>query len=83
MLREPHSQCSFHWPQAIAYLAMRIISARVVLAGLFAAAAVLPLSACGSDSEGTIRIYTGRHYDLETAFEAFSNEFNIDIEFLE
>lgn len=62
---------------------MRIISARVVLAGLFAAAAVLPLSACGSDSEGTIRIYTGRHYDLETAFEAFSNEFNIDIEFLE
>lgn len=62
---------------------MRIISARVILAGLFAAAAVLLLSACGGDSEGTIRIYTGRHYDLETAFEAFSDEFNIDIEFLE
>ena len=57
--------------------------ARVVLAGMFAAAAALLLSACGSDSEGTIRIYTGRHYDLETAFRQFSSEFNVHIEFLE
>ena len=62
---------------------MRTTSVRVLLAGLFAAATALLLSACGSNAEGTIRIYTGRHYDLETAFEAFSEEFNIDIEFLE
>ena len=36
-----------------------------------------------TDSEGTIQIYTGRHYDLEAAFEAFESEFGIDIEFLE
>lgn len=62
---------------------MRTTSVRFLLAGLFAAAGALLLSACGSDAEGTIRIYTGRHYDLETAFDRFSDEFNIDIEFLE
>ena len=30
-----------------------------------------------------IQVYTGRHYDLEAAFEAFENEFSIDIEFLQ
>ena len=62
---------------------MRTVSVRTVLFGLAASTAALLLSACGSDAEGTIVIYTGRHYDLETAFSAFENEFNIDIEFLE
>ncbi|MEM8706419.1 MAG: extracellular solute-binding protein [Actinomycetota bacterium] len=62
---------------------MRNVKLRTILFGLFASAGALLLSACGSDSEGTIQIYTGRHYDLEAAFEAFSEEFNIDIEFLE
>lgn len=62
---------------------MRNVRTRTVLFGFFASAAALLLSACGSDSEGSIQIYTGRHYDLEAAFEAFSEEFNIDIEFLE
>ena len=62
---------------------MRIMRARFVLLGFVISAAALLVPACGSDSEGTIQIYTGRHYDLEAAFEAFSDEFNIDIEFLE
>ena len=47
---------------------MRTVSVRTVLFGLAASTAALLLSACGSDAEGTIVIYTGRHYDLETAF---------------
>jgi iron(III) transport system substrate-binding protein len=62
---------------------MRNVSVRTALFGLAASAAALALSACGSDSEGTIVIYTGRHYDLETAFEVFEDEFNIDIEYFE
>lgn len=62
---------------------MRIMRARFVLLGFVISTAALLVPACGSDSEGTIQIYTGRHYDLEAAFEAFSDEFNIDIEFLE
>ncbi|MEM9464337.1 MAG: extracellular solute-binding protein [Actinomycetota bacterium] len=58
-------------------------SHRTILFGLFASAGVLLLSACGDDSEGTLVVYTGRHYDLEPAFEAFAEEFNVDIEFFE
>ena len=56
---------------------------RLVLLGFVASVGSLLLSACGTDSEGTIQVYTGRHYDLEAAFEAFESEFGIDIEFLE
>ena len=62
---------------------MRTVTVRTLLVGFAASATALLLSACGSDTEGTIQIYTGRHYDLETAFDAFEDEFNIDIEFLE
>lgn len=42
------------------------------------------LSACsGGDDEQVIRIYTGRHYDLEVAFNQFAEETGISIEFLE
>ncbi|MEM7272185.1 MAG: extracellular solute-binding protein [Actinomycetota bacterium] len=61
---------------------MRISRALILLLGMLAAGG-LALSACGSDSEGTLRIYTGRHYDLEAAFEAFAEERNINIEYLE
>ncbi len=63
---------------------MRTWSIRLVLLGLVASAGTLFLSACSSgESEGTIRIYTGRHYDLEQAFEAFAEEHNVEIEYLE
>lgn len=56
---------------------------RVTVVGLAAVAVVMMLGACGSSSEDTIRIYTGRHYDLEEAFTQFAGETGISIEFLE
>ena len=41
------------------------------------------LAACGTGDEDVIRVYTGRHYDLEEAFVQFSEETGISIEFLE
>lgn len=45
--------------------------------------AVLGLLAtsCGGNEE-TIRVYTGRHYDLEQAFERYAEETGVSIEFL-
>ncbi|MAN34333.1 MAG: Fe(3+) ABC transporter substrate-binding protein [Acidimicrobiaceae bacterium] len=39
-------------------------------------------TACGGDGD-TIRVYTGRHYDLEEAFQLFSSETGVSIEFLQ
>ena len=52
----------------------------LVLATLAVAALAAP--ACASDGEGVVRVYTGRHYDLEPAFEAFVEETGIQVEFL-
>lgn len=35
-----------------------------------------------SGSDDTVRVYSGRHYDLEAAFEQFSEETGISVEFL-
>ena len=44
---------------------------------------VLPLLvSCGSDDDSTIRVYSGRHYDLENAFTRFAEETGINVEFL-
>ncbi|MEM7094166.1 MAG: extracellular solute-binding protein [Actinomycetota bacterium] len=55
---------------------------RFLLTGFSAFALVLLLGACGGDEE-VLRIYTGRHYDLEEAFTQFADETGISIEFLE
>jgi iron(III) transport system substrate-binding protein len=51
---------------------------------LLAAALVLP--ACGVvdslSGEEVVRVYSGRHYDLEEAFEQFAEETDISVEFL-
>ncbi|MBS1265537.1 MAG: putative binding protein component of ABC iron transporter [Acidimicrobiaceae bacterium] len=55
------------------------------LVGLVAVATVLGLvaTACSSDHDGeTIRVYSGRHYDLERAFVQFSEQTGISVEFL-
>ena len=45
--------------------------------------ASIVLAACSSnDDDEVIRIYTGRHYDLELAFEQYAEETGVDIEFL-
>ncbi|MEM8905329.1 MAG: extracellular solute-binding protein [Actinomycetota bacterium] len=59
------------------------MSLRPFLFGSAALAALFVLGACSSDDENTIRIYTGRHYDLEEAFNQFADETGISIEFLE
>lgn len=52
------------------------------------AAAVVPLlalSGCGivsADDGDTVRVYSGRHYDLEQAFQTFAEATGIDVEFL-
>ena len=41
------------------------------------------LTACSDeDDAGTVRVYSGRHYDLETAFNQFAEETGINVEFL-
>jgi iron(III) transport system substrate-binding protein len=46
-------------------------------------AAVGALGACSAGDGGeTVRIYSGRHYDLEEAFTRFSDETGISVEFL-
>lgn len=40
------------------------------------------LAACSGDGEGVVRVYSGRHYDLEAAFVQFSEETGISVEFL-
>ncbi len=47
----------------------------VVLCGVFAA--------CGGSDEETIHVYTGRHYDLEEAFNQYTEQTGVKIEFLE
>jgi iron(III) transport system substrate-binding protein len=49
---------------------------------LAAVALATAIAGCSSDGEDVVRIYSGRHYDLEQAFVRFSEETGIDIEFL-
>ena len=40
------------------------------------------LVGCGSDDKETLRVYSGRHYDLEAAFTQFAKDTGINVEFL-
>jgi iron(III) transport system substrate-binding protein len=43
----------------------------------------LGASACGDDDSGpTLSVYSGRHYDVELAFERFEEETGVNVEFL-
>lgn len=42
----------------------------------------LALAACSGDDGETIRVYSGRHYDIEEAFLRFSDETGVSVEFL-
>ncbi|MEM7322964.1 MAG: extracellular solute-binding protein [Actinomycetota bacterium] len=54
---------------------------RWLFVGLGVMLAVLA-GACSSEDEETIRIYSGRHYDLEEAFVQYAEETGVNIEFL-
>lgn len=46
---------------------------------------VLLITGCGvagADDGDTVRVYSGRHYDLEQAFQAFAEETGVSVEFL-
>lgn len=45
---------------------------------------LLVLSGCGAGSgdDRTVRVYSGRHYDLEQAFQTFAKQTGINVEFL-
>ena len=50
-----------------------------------ATAAVLAgaaLAGCGGDDGETLQVYSGRHYGIETAFEQFTEETGVEVEFL-
>lgn len=52
------------------------------LQAMFGLVAVLVVgAACSGDDGETVRVYSGRHYDLEVAFERFSEETGINVEF--
>ena len=56
---------------------------RTRLGAALVLAVLVLLSACSSgDGKGVVRVYSGRHYDLEQAFVRFSEETGISVEFL-
>jgi len=56
---------------------------KVTVGALAALALAATVSGCSSgDGEGVVRVYSGRHYDLEEAFVQFSEETGISLEFL-
>ena len=54
---------------------------RTVLLAVALAIVVLGCSGAEADDD-VVRVYSGRHYDLETAFEQFVDETGISVEFL-
>ncbi|MBW3603988.1 MAG: extracellular solute-binding protein [Actinobacteria bacterium] len=58
---------------------------RVIRAIALAVVVATALAACGVAAAGeddVVRVYSGRHYDLERAFEQFAEETGISVEFL-
>lgn len=58
-------------------------TAQTVVGGLVGAALLLmATSACSSDDSDALRVYSGRHYGIENAFEQFTDDTGIEVEFL-
>lgn len=55
---------------------------RTVRLGLLAALLAVVASACATGDDDVVRVYSGRHYDLEQAFGEFAEETGISVEFL-
>ena len=54
----------------------------VAVVSLIALVVVTSCGVGGSDSANTVRVYSGRHYDLESAFDEFTEATGIEVEFL-
>jgi iron(III) transport system substrate-binding protein len=61
-----------HLPTALRTLALMIVGVTFASCGV--------IDAFSSDE--TVRVYSGRHYDLEEAFEQFASGTGVDVEFL-
>lgn len=59
----------------------RTTSHRTRIAAL-ALAGLATVTACSGDDGDALRVYSGRHYEIELAFEQFEEETGIDVEFL-
>lgn len=59
---------------------MRIL--RSTRTALLLVVPVAALAACSGDDGDALRVYSGRHYGIEAAFEQFEDETGIDVEFL-
>lgn len=58
------------------------MSTRRVAPLIGVALAVLALAGCSSDDGETLQVYSGRHYGIETAFEQYTAETGVKVEFL-
>lgn len=50
--------------------------------GVLAVVAAVVVSACWGDDGETLNVYSGRHYDIERAFELYEEETGVNVEFL-
>ncbi|MEE8602996.1 extracellular solute-binding protein [Euzebya tangerina] len=55
---------------------------RLLLATMSLLTLLITGCAVGGGDEDAVRVYSGRHYDLEVAFERFAEETGINVEFL-
>ncbi|MGB0114660.1 MAG: extracellular solute-binding protein [Ilumatobacteraceae bacterium] len=55
---------------------------RVALAAITVAALAAVATGCSGDDGDTLHVYSGRHYGIESAFEAYMEETGVKIEFL-
>jgi iron(III) transport system substrate-binding protein len=59
-----------------------IIRARTARALVGVLGAAMVAAACGGDDGETLTVYSGRHYGIETAFEAWADESGVEVDFL-
>ncbi len=52
------------------------------LASVAVASVTLALTGCSGGDSDTLKVYSGRHYGIETAFEKFTEDTGIEVEFL-
>ncbi len=55
---------------------------RAIRLAMLATTLTLLATACAAGDDDVVRVYSGRHYDLEQAFGEFAAETGIDVEFL-
>lgn len=55
---------------------------RRLIAATLAVSAIAALTACSGDDSDVLRVYSGRHYGIEKAFDQFTKDTGIEVKFL-